>query len=241
MARHCPVPVQQGEVMNSSVRAASIAAFLITTAFFLHNFNGEYYEPYILGFEEPTDYADMEKIASAQWSFAFTSSGIAHIVTGFSMLFLGLGLFDVFRSFSLNAARLILVSASLSGLGFLLTGVSDIPLVAYGGLIINENPAFSVNILLMTTLLRGAVNTVAIAGLSWFAGQVAWCTLKTGLFSKGFAWLGYLNVLPGLAALALPVAGFIYLKTAPLWMLWLGVLLWKLNNSNQVGSGQTTV
>jgi len=217
--------------MQRTIRAASTAAFLIFAAFLLHNFNGEYYEPVLLGFEKPTDYADMRKIENAIWSFAFTSSGIAHMVTGFALLFLGLGLYEVFRPFSEAGARLCLAAACLSGLGFLLTGVTDIPGTAYGGILRKINPHMNEQILMMTTLVRGFVNTVAIVGLGWLAGQVSWCARRSGLLihSPADRWinnlLGNLNVLPGLAALALPVAGFIYLKTAPLWLLWLGFRL----------------
>lgn len=217
--------------MQRTIRAASWAAFLIFAAFLLHNFNGEYYEPVLLGFEKPTDYADMAKIQNAIGSFAFTSSGIAHMVTGFAMIFLGLGLYDVFRGFSEAAARLCLAAACLSGLGFLLTGVSDIPGTAYGAILRDLNPHLNEQILMMTTLFRGIVNTVAIMGLGWLAGQVSWCARKSGIFmdSSLDRWvnnlLGNLNVLPGLAAMALPVAGFVYLKTAPLWVLWLALKL----------------
>jgi hypothetical protein len=217
--------------MQQTIRAASVAAFLIFAAFLLHNFNGEYYEPVLLGFEKPTDYANMAKIENAIWSFAFTSSGIAHMVTGFALFFLGLGLYEVFRVFSEAGARLCLIAAFLSGLGFLFTGVTDIPGTAYGGILRDLNPHMNEQILMMTTLVRGIVNTVAIVGLGWLAAQVSWCARRSGILleSKLDRWvnnlLGNLNVLPGLAALALPVAGFIYLKTAPLWMLWLGLRL----------------
>jgi hypothetical protein len=217
--------------MHTTVRAAGTAALLIFAAFLLHNFNGEYYEPVLLGFEKPTDYANMAKIENAIWSFAFTSSGIAHMITGFAMFFLGLGLYDLFRPWSESSARLCLLAAGLSGLGFLLTGVSDIPGTAYGGILRDLNPHLNEQILMMTTLFRGLVNTVAIIGLGWLAGQVSWCARKSGLLLENSLdrWvnnlLGNLNVLPGLAAMALPVAGFIYLKTAPLWLLWLGLRL----------------
>ena len=218
--------------MKNTVRAASVAAFLITLAFLIHNFNASYYEPRILGFEKPTDYADMAKIANANWSFAFTSSGIAHIVTGFSMIFLGLGLMQVFRGFSAAASRLVVVSAFISGLGFLLTGISDIPGTYYGDILSQQNPDYSVNILLMKSMFRGSVNTMAIVGLSWFAGQVAWCSWKSGIFNKWFAGFGYVNVLPGLGALVIPFIGFAYLRLAPLWILWLGFLLWQQANAD---------
>lgn len=217
--------------MSQTIRAASVAAFLIFAAFLLHNFNGEYYEPVILGFEKPTDYANMAKIENAIWSFSFTSSGIAHMVTGFALFFLGLGLYELFRGFSEAGARLCLVAAFLAGLGFLLTGVCDIPATAYGGILRKLNPHMNEQILIMTTFVRGLVNTVAIVGLGWLAGQVSWCARKSGILLDGKLdrWannlLGNLNVLPGLAAMALPVAGFIYLKTAPLWLLWLGLKL----------------
>jgi len=219
--------------MKNEIKAASVAAILIVVAFLIHNFNSSYYEPVILGFEKPTDYADMAKIANANWSFAFTSSGIAHIVTGFAMIFLGFGLMAVFQGFSVAASRLAFVSGLVSGLGFLLTGISDIPGTFYGDVLSAQNPAYSVDILLMKSMFRGSVNTMAIVGLSWFAGQVAWCTWKSGIFNKWFAVFGYLNVLPGLGALAVPFIGFAYLKLAPLWMLWLGVLLWRQSTADQ--------
>jgi hypothetical protein len=223
--------------MKNTIKAASVAAFLIALAFLIHNFNASYYEPVVLGFEKPTDYADMAKIANANWSFAFTSSGIAHIVTGFSMIFLGLGLMAVFRNFSVAASRLIVVSSFISGLGFLLTGISDIPGTYYGDILSQQNPDYSVNILLMKSMFRGSVNTMAIVGLSWFAGQVAWCSWKSGRFNKWFAGFGYVNVLPGLGALVIPFIGFAYLRLAPLWMLWLGFLLWKQATADNSAAG----
>lgn len=217
--------------MNQTIRAAGIAALLVFAAFLLHNFNGEYYEPVILGFAEPTDYARMPKIENAIGSFAFTSSGIAHMVTGFALFFVGLGLYEVYRGWSEAAARLCLLAALLSGLGFLLTGIADIPGTAYAAILRDINPHLNEEILMMGTLFRGMVNTVAIIGLGWLAGQVSWCARRSGILIDGNLdrWannlLGNLNVLPGLAAMALPVAGFIYLKTAPLWVLWLALKL----------------
>lgn len=211
--------------MRISVRAASMAAFFIVLGFLIHNLNGLYLEPNFLGFEEPTDYADMAKIENAIWSFSFLSSGIAHMVVGFSMMFLGLGVADVFRSAHPAAARLIVLSAVLSGLGFLMTGISDIPGTYYAGILRELNPAYNETILLITTMIRGVMNILAIACLGWFAGQVAWCTLKTGIFPKWFGYYGWINVLPGLVGLAIPFAGFAYIQLYPIWMAALGVFL----------------
>jgi hypothetical protein len=212
--------------MRQSIRAASYAAFFIVVGLLIHNLNALYLEPTFLGFEDKgKDYADMAKIENALWSFSFTSSGISHMVVGFSMMFLGLGVSDVFRDFHPGAARLIILSSLVSGLGFLLTGISDIPGTVYGGLLRELNPEHNTTILLITTMIRGVVNIMAVVGLGWFAGQVAWCTLKTGMFPKWFAWLGYINVLPGIASLIFPPAGFAYIQLAPIWMLALGIFL----------------
>lgn len=212
--------------MRISVRAASAAAFLIVVALLIHNVNALWLEPTYLGFEDKAkDYGDMAKIENALWSFSFTSSGIAHIVVGFSMLFLGLGVSDLFRVAHPAAARLIVLSAMLSGIGFLLTGISDIPGTLYGGILRDLNPDHNVTILLITTMFRGVVNVLAIAGLGWFAGQVAWCTLQTGLFPKWFGYYGWFNVLPGVMSLVFPPAGFAYIQLYPIWMAALGVFL----------------
>ena len=212
--------------MRISIKAASTACFLIVIGLLIHNLNALYLEPYTLGFENKTqDYGDMAKIENALWSFSFTSSGLSHIVVGFSMMFLGLGLADVFREAHPAAARLIVLSACLSGLGFLLTGISDIPGTVVAGLLRDLNPDYNTTILLMTTLFRSFVNILAVIGLGWFAGQVAWCTLKTGIFPKWFGYYGWVNVLPGIASLIFPPAGFAYIQLYPIWMAALGIFL----------------
>ncbi|MBT8442480.1 MAG: hypothetical protein KJO76_08845 [Gammaproteobacteria bacterium] len=208
--------------MSHLKKAASIAAFLIFAGMLIHNLNAQVLEPYFLGFEDKArDYADMSKIENALWSFSFTSSGITHIVVGFAMMILGLYLSELFRAATPIAAKLLFIAAMLSGLGFLLTGISDIPGTVYAGLIRGMNPDFNTEILLMTTIFRGMVNILAVIGLGWFAGMVAWCARHTDGFSKGFRIFAWLNVLPGIFSLIFPPAGFLYIPLLPLWMLWL--------------------
>ena len=209
--------------MNHLKKAASVAAFLIVAGMLIHNLNAQVLEPYFLGFEDKArDYADMAKIENALWSFSFTSSGITHMVVGFAMMILGLYLSEFFRAATPIAAKLLFIAAMLSGLGFLLTGISDIPGTVYAGLLRNMNPADNTDILLMTTIFRGMVNILAVVGLGWFAGMVAWCARHTDGFSKGFRIFAWLNVLPGIFSLIFPPAGFLYIPLLPIWMLWLG-------------------
>ncbi len=218
--------------MRQLQKAASIAAFLIVAGMLIHNLNALYIEPYTLGFENPAkDYANMAKIENAIWSFSFTSSGITHIVVGFSLMILGLFLSEFFKRALPIAARLIFISAFLSGLGFLLTGISDIPGTAYGGILRELNPDQNTEILLMTTIFRGMVNILAIASLGWFAGMIAWSGGRTNTFPKGLRIFGWINVLPGIITLIMPVFGFAYIQLLPLWMLWLGLQVRKLDIS----------
>ena len=210
--------------MNHLKKAASIAAFLIVAGLLIHNLNALYLEPYTLGFEDKAkDYADMAKIENALWSFSFTSSGISHIVVGLSMMILGLYLRELFRAQTPIAARLVFMAAMLSGLGFLMTGISDIPGTVYGGLLRDMNADHNTDILLMVTIFRGMVNILAILGLGCFAGLVAWCSRHTAGFSTGFRAFAWVNVLPGIMSLIFPPIGFAYIQLLPLWMLWLGL------------------
>jgi len=212
--------------MKSLQRAASIAAFLIVIAMLIHNLNALYLEPYTLGFaDKAKDYGNMAKIENALWSFSFTSSGISHMVVGVSMMILGLFLSEAFKQSLPIASRLIFLTATLSGLGFLLTGISDIPGTVYAGILRDLNPAQNTEILLTTTLLRGMVNVLAIFWLGCFAGMVAWSAKQTESFSRGFRVFGWFNVLPGIMSLYFPPAGFAYIQLLPLWMLWLGLRL----------------
>jgi len=210
--------------MRQLQKAATIAAFLIVAGMLIHNLNALYLEPYTLGFEDKAkDYGDMAKIENAIWSFSFTSSGTTHIVVGFSLMILGLFMSEFYKQALPIAAKLVFLSAILSGLGFLLTGISDIPGTVYGGILRDLNPDQNTEILLMTTIFRGMVNILAITALGWFAGMVAWCAGQTDTFSKGFRIYGWIIVLPGIMSLIFPPAGFAYIQLLPLWMLWLGL------------------
>ncbi len=210
--------------MRRVQKAATIAAFLIVAGMLIHNLNALYLEPYTLGFEDKAkDYGDMAKIENAIWSFSFTSSGTTHIVVGFSLMILGLFMSEFFKRALPIAAKLVFLSAVLSGLGFLLTGISDIPGTVYGGILRDLNPDQNTEILLMTTIFRGMVNILAITALGWFAGMIAWCAGQTDTFTKGFRIYGWVIVLPGIMSLIFPPAGFAYIQLLPLWMLWLGL------------------
>ncbi|MDG1463010.1 MAG: hypothetical protein P8R04_05510 [Gammaproteobacteria bacterium] len=217
--------------MASLLKAASIAAFLIFIAMLLHNFNANYYEPVHLGFvDKATDYGDMAKIENAIWSWSFTSSGIAHAIVGFCMIIIGVAVSRLAMMTCPVASQLMVIAAVVSGIGFLLTGVSDIPGTKYGELLRQLNPDYNTNILLMTTMFRGVVNTLAIIGLSTFSGILAWYTLHSGKFPRWFGWLGYVLVLPGLLAMLNPVFGFGYLVLAPVWACALGIYFRRMHS-----------
>ena len=219
--------------MRQLQKAATVAAFLISVGMLIHAGNAFYFEPQTLGFEDPSkDYADMAKIANAQWSYSFTSSGISHIVVGFSLIILGLFFSELFRPALPIAARLVSISSLLAGLGFLLTGISDIPGTVYTGLLRDMNQPHNTEILLSQTIFRGMVNILAITCLGWFAGMISWCARQTDTFSKALRIFGWVVVLPGLLGLANPVFGFAYISLVLIWMPWLGLSIRKL----EVGS-----
>ncbi len=212
--------------MTTLDRAARNAAWLIVLAMLIHNLNALYLEPTYLGFvDKARDYGDMAKIENATWSFSFISSGSAHVVCGFAMMILGLGLYHRFRERNEVASQVLLLGALLSGLGFLMTGISDIPGAMYSQILRGVNPDHNTEILLIATMIRSVVNVLAIVGLSFFAGQLAWLTLRTGSFPKWFGWYGWLLVLPGLVSFPFPPAGFLYIQLTVIWAAALAVFL----------------
>ncbi len=212
--------------MKTLNKAASTAAWLIVVSMLIHNMNALWLEPTYLGFvDKAKDYGDMGKILNAQFSVSFISSGIAHIVCGFALLILGLGLYNRFRGRHPVASQMLMLAALLSGLGFLLTGISDIPGAVYAKILREQNPDHAATIMLINTLIRSVVNVLAIVGLSWLAGQLAWLTRQTREFPGWFVWFGWLMVLPGILSFPFPPAGFIYLQLTIVWAAALGVFL----------------
>ncbi|MBM4196119.1 MAG: hypothetical protein FJ197_03330 [Gammaproteobacteria bacterium] len=215
--------------MKSLDKAAANAAWFIVACMLVHNMNALWLEPTYLGFvDKARDYGDMAKILNAQFSFSFLTSGTAHIVCGFSMLVLGLGLKERFLGAHPVGAQLLMLAAGLSGLGFLLTGMSDIPGAVYAKILRDVNPDRWEEVLLINTMIRSVVNVLAIVGLSWTAGQLAWLTRKTRAFPPWFGWYGWLMLFPGLASFVFPPIGFSYLQ---LTIVWAGALGWYLRKT----------
>jgi hypothetical protein len=115
------------------------------------------------------------------------------------------------------AAQLLLLAGVLSGVGFLMTGIADLPGAMYSQILRRINPEYNTDILLITTMIRSVINVLAIVCLSWFAGQLAWLTLRTGDFPKWFGWYGWLMLLPGIVSFPFPPAGFLYIQLTPIW------------------------
>ena len=223
--------------LRSLCRAASIAAFVIFVGMTIHLVNASYLEPTFLGFvDKAKDYGDMSKIQNAIESCSldalylcsFKYSGFAHMINGLLMMLLGVAVLNVFRYSNPVIAQLAFVAAFLSGIGFFTTGVSDIPGTIYAGLLRDINPEYNDTILLITTMIRGVANMIAIAGLGLFAAFTGRAALTSGLFSKWGAIYGFVLLFPGLGGLINPIAGFSYIAIVLPWLVWLGMQFSKL-------------
>lgn len=214
--------------MTQLDRAGRAAAWFIVACMLVHNMNALWLEPTYLGFvDKAKDYGDMAKILNAQFSFSFMSSGIAHTVCGFALIVLGLALHNRYRARFAVASQLLMLGALLGGIGFLLTGINDIPGAVYGKILREQNPDLTNVILVASTMIRGTVNVLAIVGLSWVAGQLSWISARTGDFPKWFVWFGWLMVVPGLISFPIPPAGFMYLLLTIPWAVTIGLRLGK--------------
>jgi hypothetical protein len=226
--------------MTSLYRAAAYAAFIILAGMLIHLMNASYLEPTYLGFvDKAKDYGDMAKIQNAIEACSldalqlcsFKYSGFAHMINGMLFMLLGVAVRQVFSVSSPAISQLAFVAGLVAGLGFLFTGVSDIPGTAYASLLRDLNPEHNEAILLMTTMVRGIANMVAITGLGWFAAFTGYAALKSGAFSKWGAYYGYILLLPGLGGLVNPIFGFMYIALVLPWLVWLGLQFSKAANS----------
>jgi hypothetical protein len=218
--------------MTSLYRAAAYAAFIILAGMLIHLLNASYLEPTYLGFvDKAKDYGDMAKIQNAIEACSpdalqlcsFKYSGFAHMINGMLFMLLGVAVRQLFSDSNPVVSQLAFVAGLVAGLGFLFTGVSDIPGTAYASLLRDLNPEYNNAILLMTTMIRGIANMVAITGLGWLAAFTGYAALKSGLFSKWGAYYGYILLLPGLGGLVNPIFGFMYIALVLPWLVWLGM------------------
>ncbi|MCP4001089.1 MAG: hypothetical protein GY727_09290 [Gammaproteobacteria bacterium] len=218
--------------MTTLYRIASYAAFIILAGMLIHLMNASYLEPTYLGFvDKAKDYGDMAKIQNAIEACSldalqlcsFKYSGFAHMVNGMLFMLLGVAVRQMFGSSNPVISQLCFVAGLVAGFGFLLTGISDIPGTAYAGLLRELNPEHNAAILLMTTMIRGIVNMLAITGLGWFAAFTGYAVLTSGVFSKWGAYYGYILLLPGLGGLVNPIFGFMYIALVLPWLFWLGM------------------
>jgi hypothetical protein len=226
--------------LRTLFRASAWAAFIILAGMLIHNMNALWLEPTYLGFvDKAKDYGDMSKIQNAIESCSmdalqlcsFKYSGFAHMINGLLFLFLSVSVQVLLRRSNPLLAQLAFVSGLLAGLGFLITGISDIPGTVYASLLRELNPEHNDAILLMTTMVRGVANIMAITGLGLFAAFVGRAALKSGVFSKWGAYYGFVLLLPGIGGLISPIFGFMYLIFVLPWLVWLGLQFGRLARS----------
>ena len=172
--------------LRTLYRLASWSAFLIFFGMLIHNMNALWLEPTYLGFvDKAKDYGDMAKIQnaveacslSAPQLCSFKYSGFAHMFNGLFFICLGIAALNLLRPKAPLLAQFACAAACLSGLGFLLTGITDIPGTAYASLLRDLNPENNTEILLMTTMIRGVVNILAITGLGLIAAFFGYAAL----------------------------------------------------------------
>lgn len=212
--------------MQSLYRNTASAAAVIFLAFLIHNVNALYVEPTYLGFRNPAvDYANIDKLKNAIGSVPWTLSGLGHFFSGFACVVLALTGRQLFRDYKSAAGRLLLGAGFVAGIGFFLTGIADLAGNGAVKLLAAQNPDLERGAILAASISRIVYNCMAQVGLGWFAWQLSWCALKTGMLPKSFCWFGYLS---GFSGLVMGVIFFpVYLQLVLVWAGWLAVLMWR--------------
>ncbi len=212
------------EVQNDFRGAACAGALVICAAFLVHNINGAYVEPQILGFEDPTrDYARVDMLRRAIGSGPWLASGLGHFLSGFACVPLALWAFHAFRYHTPVAAAFALVAGLFAGAGFLLGGITDLLGSQSAGLFASVNPDYGDEIYLADSIVRVVLNGFAIVSFGWFAAQLSWAAWHTGAMSRWQVGCGYL------AAAAALLFAVVYVPVyLPLYLLWSGWLAWRL-------------
>ncbi len=201
-----------------------MAALVICAAFLIHNINALYIEPNFLGFKDPrVDYADLAKLKNALGSLPWRLSGFGHLLSGFACVVLGLSARQLFRDSKLAAARLLAGAGFVAGVGFLLTAITDQAGSGAVKLLAAQNPELEDAAYLSLSIVRIIFNCLAQVGLGWFAWQLSFCGLRTGMLPKAFCYFGFLSGFTGLimALSFIPV----YLLAVLIWSGWLAVLM----------------
>lgn len=212
-------------------RSAGIAALLIFLAFLTHAVNALYVEPNILGFRNPaTDYAKIDLLKNALGSFYWTLSGIGHLVSGFAMVYLARAAGLLMGEQHGGSAEIARMGGLIGGIGFLLTGISDL---VGGGLfgspfgavklLSAQNPDLEGAAYLSQSLARINYNSLAQVGLGWYAVLLSRGSLRSRTLPRAFGYFGYFSGVCGLVMGVMFVP--LYLYTVLVWSLWLSVLL----------------
>jgi hypothetical protein len=211
-------------LQNEFTRPAAIGTLVICIAFVVHNVNGAYVEPRMLGFEDPTqDYAKVAMLRRAIGSAPWLASGFGHFLTGFACVPLALWAFQAFRTAAPVAGALALVAGLFAGAGFLLGGVTDLLGSHSAELLAAANPAYGDEIYLADSLLRVVLNGFAIVSFGWFAAQVSWAARRSGVMGRWQAGFGYLAAASALLFTVVYVP--VYLPLYLVWSGWLGLRL----------------
>ncbi len=210
-------------IMDPLIRSAGFAALVIFAAFLMHNLNAAYIEPRYLGFTSYADYALLAKLENASRALPWLLSGLGHVLSGFAMVILALGIYAMFREVRPIEAHIAICAGLLAATGFLLLGMSHVIGRQTLFLLTDANPAMRDSAYMTATVVRILFNGLAQVGLGGFAVALSWCSLKTRTLPRSFAFYGLVSGGAGLLMAFVYVP--IYLFTVLFWALWLGVLL----------------
>lgn len=203
---------------------AGLAALVICAAFLVHNINALYIEPNFLGFKDPrVDYADLAKLKNALGSLPWRLSGFGHLLSGFACVVLGLSARQLFRDSKLAAVRLLPAAGLVAGAGFLLTAITDQAGSGAVKLLSAQNPELGDAAYLSLCIVRIIFNCLAQVGLGWFAWQLSFSGLRTGMLPKVFCWFGYLSGFSGLVMAVTFIPA--YLLAVLIWSGWLTIVM----------------
>jgi hypothetical protein len=149
------------------------------------------------------------------------------ILWGIGLVVTALALYERWQSDKGFKLHLMVTLAIMSATLLFSSGISGFTSISELAKLYPQNPTDTGSAYLAITLLGGGIRGAAIMLFGGWGFVTSWLALKKNEFSKPLNYVGLGVGLVSMGALIVPLAKYIILIFGWVWLVWLGIALWR--------------
>jgi hypothetical protein len=150
------------------------------------------------------------------------------IIWGIGFLFTTLAFYERWHSQSVYLTRLMFTLAVIGTTLLFESGIAGFTSISELAKLYAQNPTDAGPAYLAVTLIAGGMRGTAIIVFGGWVLLTSWLALKRGELPKLLNYIGLVVGIVSIGALVIPGATYVIIILGLVWLIWIGVALWRL-------------